>query len=159
MDFKSYISEENRARTAIGLMRISIGVLFLKAAFGKISAGSDWPERMLGFLSNQKNTPDWYRTIVESVVVPNAELFGFLTAYGELALGLALVLGVMTRPALLAGVFMVANFFFAKGAPFWAPSNHDSLYILIMLMLYFNAPGHVLGFDHKVAEKFPKLPI
>ena len=62
---------------------------------------------MLGFINFQKNTPDWYKSILDSIVVPNAELFGFLTAYGELAIGLALVFGAFTRPALIFGIIAV----------------------------------------------------
>jgi thiosulfate dehydrogenase [quinone] large subunit len=119
--------------------------MFLIAAWGKVMAGTGWGNRMVGFLNAQTQMPEWYRTIVDSIIIPNASIFGFLTAYGELFLAIALILGVFIRPAVLLGLVMVANFMFAKGHGFWVPSNHDSFYVFALILFYFNSADEFLG--------------
>ncbi|HSM10804.1 MAG TPA: DoxX family membrane protein [Lysobacter sp.] len=153
MSIKGLLDEADRTRLVIALLRISTGVMFLLAAWPKISAGGDWTGRMLGFLRAQENTAGWYRSLLESIVVPNAEVFAFLTAYGELAVGLALVLGLLSRLALVAALVMVVNYLLAKGVPFWTPSSNDSYLILILLTLVLLRAGHFLGLDAWLAAR------
>ncbi len=135
------------------MLRISLGVMFVIAGFGKAQRGAGFGDAVQGFLERQQNMFDFYRGFVESVVIPNKVLFGYLVAYGELLIGLALVVGLFSRWAALAMVFMVVNFWFAKGVGFWVPSNHDSLYILIALALFFTRSGDTLGIDGVLARR------
>ena len=80
-------NKNNRPQLALAGLRITVGIMFLLAAYPKLSAGTGWSERMLGFINFQQNTPEWYSQLLDSIVVANAGLFGFLTAYGELAVG------------------------------------------------------------------------
>jgi thiosulfate dehydrogenase (quinone) large subunit len=153
MAIEKLINNDNRAALVIALLRVSTGVMFLRAAWPKGNAGDAWTGRMLGFFNAQTNTSDWYRALLESIVVPNAKVFAFLTAYGELAVGLALVLGLLTRPALIGALVMVVNYLLAKGTAFWTPSSNDSYLILILLTLVFHRPGHFLGLDAWLAGK------
>ena len=41
----------------------------------------------------------WMKPVLESIILPHARVCGFLTAYGELMIGLGLVAGVLTRTA------------------------------------------------------------
>jgi len=158
-EISNILDKKNRPKLALALLRVGTGVMFLMACWPKVSAGGGWGQRMVGFINFQENTPEWYRGFLDSVVIPNADLFGFFTAYGELALAIALILGVFTRPALIVGVFMVINYMLTKGGAFWVPTNHDSFYFMVMLALLFQQPGKFLGLDSWLSEKFPKLPI
>ena len=73
---------------------------FLKGALEK--TGGDNPEVLA-----------WYAAFVRGVALPNAKLFGYLVAYGELLVGLALVVGLFTRFAALMGVLMNLAYLFA----------------------------------------------
>lgn len=48
----------------------------------------------------------WYAELVQNVFLPNATLFSYLVAYGELLVGIALILGIFTHFAALMGVLM-----------------------------------------------------
>ena len=150
------VALKNRGQLAIALFRISVGVMFLIAAWGKVMAGTGWGNRMIGFLNAQSDMPEWYRTIVDNIIVPNASIFGFLTAYGELFLAIALILGVFIRPAVLLGLVMVANFMFAKGHAFWVPSNHDSFYVFALIVFYYNSADEFLGLSTGVNKLLGK---
>jgi uncharacterized membrane protein YphA (DoxX/SURF4 family) len=49
-------------------------------------------------------------------VIPNAALFSYLVVFGEIAVGLALILGLFTGIASFFGGFMNASFIFAGTA-------------------------------------------
>lgn len=156
-------SGESRGRLTgwpIALLRISLGALFLRSAWAKIQAGAQWPDRMVGFLhSVDKGAPEFYRQFVDTVVVPNAPAFAWAVLMGELYVGVALLLGLTTRLASLVGLAMVANFMLAKGNEFWLPTNHDSLFVLILLALMFSGAGRVWGVDKFLARHWPRGPL
>jgi thiosulfate dehydrogenase [quinone] large subunit len=56
---------------------------------------------------------DWYAAFLQNVVLPNASLWGHLIAYGELLVGVALILGLFTGIAAFFGSFMNANYLLA----------------------------------------------
>src|ERR1700689_160660 len=94
------IGDGRLAGWPIALLRISMGVLFLRAAWGKIQAGAQWPDRMAGFLhSVDKGAPEFYHRFIENIVVPNAPVFAWAVLAGELYVGIALILGLTTRLA------------------------------------------------------------
>lgn len=41
----------------------------------------------------------WMKPVLEGIILPHARAWAFLTAYGELLIGLGLVVGVLTRVA------------------------------------------------------------
>jgi thiosulfate dehydrogenase [quinone] large subunit len=62
--------------------------------------------------------------ILRGFVLPHATIIAFLVAYGELAIGLALVLGILVRPASFCGLLLMLTMLFSSdypgaGAPFW----------------------------------------
>ena len=135
------------------ILRVATGIMFIIAGWGKVMRGAGFADAMQGFLARQDNMFDFYRGFVENVVLPNKVMFGYLVAYGEVLAGIALVAGLFTRWAAVALLFMTVNFWFAKGAGFWVPSNHDSLYILIALVLIFARSGEILGIDGLLARR------
>jgi len=122
--------------------------MFAVAAWGKVMAGSGWPDRMLGFINFQaEKSYGFYRAFLEAVVIPNKGLFGYFVAYGEVLVAVSLILGLFTRWGAALGLFLVANFFMAKGGPFWMPSANDPMYILALIALTFTNAGETLGLD------------
>ena len=45
----------------------------------------------------------WYAAFLKGFALPNVELFNFLIAWGEVGVGLGLILGTFTTIALFAG--------------------------------------------------------
>jgi thiosulfate dehydrogenase (quinone) large subunit len=48
----------------------------------------------------------WYATLIQNVFIPNATAFSYLVAYGELLVGIALIIGIFTHFAALMGAIM-----------------------------------------------------
>lgn len=135
------------------LLRVYTGVFFAYNGIGKISRGN-FADGMVGFLNGQENTYAFFKPFIDSVVLPNKGLFAFLVSWGELAIGIALILGLATRYAAIAGAVMVASFWFAKGLPFLAGQNHDSLWMMVFIVLATLHAGRVTGLDQKLAGRF-----
>jgi len=141
----------------LALLRVYTGVFFAWHGFGKISRGN-FADGMAGFLTgNLESSFRFYRPFVESVVLPNKALFAGLISWGEVAVGLALVVGLATRYAAFAGVFLVANFWFAKGQDVLAGSNHDVVWLVILVVLGLVPAGKVAGLDDGLSDRLPFL--
>jgi thiosulfate dehydrogenase [quinone] large subunit len=67
---------------------------FLNGAIAKSTQGR-YPE-----------VPHWFHTLAQDVFLPNAALLAYLVAFGELLVGIGLIVGGLTRIAALFGVAM-----------------------------------------------------
>jgi thiosulfate dehydrogenase [quinone] large subunit len=122
------LSAEGQNARAVAVLRIGVGLFFLILAQYKIFATQFtlhggfqfWINK---FLSEGGAYP-FMEPILRSFVLPHATPIAFLVAYGEFAIGLALILGVFVRAASAAGlVFMLTLLFAAdypgSAAPLW----------------------------------------
>ena len=107
------------------LIRVYVGWQWLEAGWHKVTdpawAGSQAGSAITGFLrgaleragGERPSVTGWYAWFIEHVALPHAGLFSFLVAYGELLVGLALILGLLTGIAAFFGGLMNANFLLA----------------------------------------------
>jgi thiosulfate dehydrogenase [quinone] large subunit len=56
-----------------------------------------------------------FKTFLTSVVVPHQSVFAELVAYGELLVGIALILGLFTKAGALGGAFLSLTYLFETG--------------------------------------------
>jgi uncharacterized membrane protein YphA (DoxX/SURF4 family) len=108
----------NREASGLAALRLLLGVFFLAEGLGKYAwffKSEALATRLAGW---QAGAHDWSAWYLQHVAVPYAPVFARLVVLGELACGLALLLGVYTRAAALIGLFMVVNFHVASGAVF-----------------------------------------
>src|SRR5436190_14706 len=101
------------------VVRLYEAYIFLPAGWAKITSGK-WLfgdgspiQGLVGGAATSKDTPDWYVWFLQNVVQPNASLFATLVALGEFAVGLGLLVGLLTGIAAFGGVFLNANFVLA----------------------------------------------
>lgn len=109
------------------LVRLYVGYEWLMAGWGKLTnpagvwVGAKAGAALNGFLGGalQKTGGDhpdvqgFYAWFIQHVAMPNAALFSYLVTFGEIAVGLALILGLLTGVAAFFGGFMNANFLLA----------------------------------------------
>ncbi len=138
----------------ITLLRVYTGIFFLSHGFGKIQRGN-FTEGMTGFINGRlEDSFGFMRAFLESVVLTNAGFFGFLVPWGELLVGLALIVGLATRYASVAGAIMVAAFWFMKGQGILAGQNHDIIWFVIFIVLATVHAGRLHSVDAKLADRF-----
>ena len=112
---------------ALGLVRIGVGILFLifgqykvfGTAFTLHGGFQFWINKFL-----EGGAYPFMAPILRGFVLPHATSIAFLVAYGEFAIGLALVFGIMVRPASLCGFLFMLTLLFSSdypggGAAFW----------------------------------------
>ncbi len=102
------------------LLAIMLGVVFIGMSSSKVPWLTDSSillnKFQIIFLPKAPPIVRWY---LETICIPGTPLFARLVPLGELATGLALILGFWTRMAAIVAFLMVLNFHFATSA-FWS---------------------------------------
>jgi thiosulfate dehydrogenase (quinone) large subunit len=121
------IAPADRNATALAALRIAVGVLFLIFAQYKVfgtqfTLGGGFQFWISRFLT--EGAYPFMVPILRDFVLPHGTPIAFLVAYGELAIGLALVSGILVRTASLFGIIFMLTLLFASNypgphAPFW----------------------------------------
>lgn len=131
------------------ILRLYLGYEWLVAGWGKINnpawVGADAGKALSGFVNGalQKATgehPDvqgWYAAYLQNIVLPNARIFSFLVAWGEVLVGLALIVGVFTGIAAFFGLFMNGSYLLAGAVS----TNPIMLAIAVLLVLAWKVAG------------------
>jgi thiosulfate dehydrogenase [quinone] large subunit len=141
----------------IVVLRVYAGLFFAWNGIAKISR-DNFADGMEGFLNAQlANSFAFYRPFIESVVLPNKTLFAAMVAWGELFVGLAMLVGLATRYAAAIGAILVLNFWLAKGTPVLAGTNQDFLWFVIFVVLGMVPAGRIAGLDDGLSDKLPFL--
>lgn len=107
------------------IVRLYVGWQWLGAGWEKFNSpmwvGSQAGVAIKGFLEGalQKSTGQnpavsgWYAAFLQNFAIPHATSFSYLITYGELLVGIALILGIFTGIAAFFGTFMNLNYLFA----------------------------------------------
>ncbi len=138
----------------ITLLRVYTGAFFLYHGFGKLRSDS-FADSMVGFLNGRLDDMfGFFRPFVESVVLPHNVLFAQFVSWGEFTIGLGLIVGLATRWASVAGAFLVACFWFAKGQGILEGQNHDVVWFMIFVVLATVHAGRIHSLDSRLADRF-----
>jgi uncharacterized membrane protein YphA (DoxX/SURF4 family) len=93
-----------------------------------------------------------YKTFLQTVVVPNFYLFGWLVFATETLIGLSLTLGLLTRAGALLGTLQSINLLVAQGGTEEGPWLYVGL-IAANLAVLFTPSNRRLSLDHLLAPK------
>jgi thiosulfate dehydrogenase [quinone] large subunit len=148
------------SNTRAGLLwlpvRLFVGFSFLEAGLHKLfpagkAVGAGWLDggaSLLGYWTNAVAIPEapgraaitfeWYRDFLNVLIANDAQTwFAYLVVFGEIAIGLGLIFGVLTGFAAFFGAFMNMSFLLAGSA-----STNPVLFTLaIGLMLAWRVAG------------------
>jgi uncharacterized membrane protein YphA (DoxX/SURF4 family) len=148
-------------QACIALLRVVVGAWFLKAVSTKLALGyvggvlpypavsprflAFHPKRVAEFASD--NPIAWYKGFLQGTVLPHASTFATLQAYGEVVVGLALVIGLLTPLAAAIGLFLAVNYGLATQWMSFGQQGFHLLLITSMLIFLVTGAGRVWGFD------------
>ena len=117
------------------LIRIWLGIQWVTAGWGKITGGFEVNGFLQGAIAKAGGeapiVQGWYAGFLENFALPNAGLFNVLVPWGELLIGIGLILGAATIPALIAAAFMNLNFLLAGTIS----TNPEYLALEVILLL------------------------
>ncbi len=139
------------------VLRLWVGYRWIDASLGKLSnpAWTKTGEALKGFWMGAVAIPeagrpaisfDWYRSFIQMLLDAEAYTwFAKLVAYGELLIGIALIIGLFTGFAAFLGAFMNWNFMMAGSA-----SINPMLFVITVgLMMAWKISGYI-GLDYFV---------
>src|ERR1700719_11978 len=111
----------DRNARALAALRISVGLLFLIFAEYKVfgsqfTLGGGFQFWISRFLTDGGTYP-FMVPILQKFVLPHATPLAFLVAYGELAIGLALLTGILVRPTSICGAIYMLTLLFSANYP------------------------------------------
>lgn len=116
--FIQFLRQDKRISILLAVLRVYVGYTWLVAGWGKISGGQFDAS---GFLQGAvaKATGDhpavqgWWAVFLKNVAIPNAEVFNTLVSYGELLVGIGLLVGCFTKTAVFFGMMMNFSYMFS----------------------------------------------
>ena len=147
-------------------VRILIGAVWLNGAMEKLLSPS-FPRQFAVSLSAGgyvQQAPSWFQDFMRTIVVPNAELVAQLVRFGELTLGLALVLGLLTNPAAVGSILFSLMIFASEGGPRLGtglgPPEFLDINLLvasISLVMLLSPAAKTLSLDATLVHRSPRL--
>lgn len=113
------LTEDRNARVLAGL-RIAVGALFLifgqyKVFGAQFTLGGGFQFWINRFLEG--GAYPFMRPVLQNFVLPFGTVIAFLVAYGELAIGLGLVFGILVRSASVCGTIYMLALLFSSDYP------------------------------------------
>lgn len=136
------------------MARIAVGYVWLHAGWAKLQnpawIGSESGKAISGFFAGVAEKtggahPDvslGYASLIENFAGHHTVFFSYLVTYGEIAIGIALILGAFTGIAAFFGAFMNMNFLFAGTLSI----NPILLLVQLLLILAWRNAGWI-GLD------------
>jgi thiosulfate dehydrogenase [quinone] large subunit len=142
---------KNKASLITFFLRIALGWLFLYAGLEKLTAVGGFSAKQ--FLLNLHGPfSAFFLPLAGNPIVDN------LVVWGEILIGVCLILGLLVRFAAFWGIIMMFLFYFAQYPPKNAFIFDDHIiYILILFFFIVSNAGHFYGLDKKLEKQFPQL--
>lgn len=142
----------------LAIPRIVVGCFFFQFGWEKLNPRFLSGEQLVRQLAHAASDPlIWHRDFILHTVVPHSHFFGYLTAFGEIALGVSLIVGLLVRLSSLIGIFHNLNIFFAVALPTGgAQVGLNRIFIVLQFMFIFAAAGRALGLDGVLRSRFPR---
>jgi len=134
----------------LSVLRIYVGYYLFFQGVGKFQRNfpkGDWIGRQIGDIASLDLYP-WYKTFLRNYVAPHSELFGYLVMFGEIAVGVCLLLGLFTRVSAFIGLIMLVNYYLGPGmARGGYMLAYQQFYILALAIFVLAGPGRTFGLD------------
>jgi thiosulfate dehydrogenase [quinone] large subunit len=97
-------------------VRVWIGIMWIQAGWAKIFGAENAAflhnngAGVAGFAAHGAPAYSWWGSFLHSFVVPNAGWIAVIVAFGELAIGLGLAFGFLTRTAAVASLLLLFTY-------------------------------------------------
>ena len=141
--------------------RVGMGAFFLYEASSQLAKGwigGDGLRNMIASALRDNSIPGPYRSFLENVVIEHDRIFTLLVIPGEIAVGLALVLGIATRFSALVALTMNVNFAIMNGVV-TAGGLFDVLFVVLEVALIAFVARQALSVDGVLARRGVVVPL
>ena len=148
------MAKEQFARYGVPVIRVIVGAFFLYEAASQLRKGwigGDGLERMIRSAIRGHDILPPFKWFLEDVVIEYDQLFTVLSIAGELAVGVAIVMGLLTRLTALVALFMNVNFLMLNGLT--VGGLIDAIWIVFELLIIAFAVRQAWSADGWLARR------
>ena len=158
------MNEATKFERGLAVLRVLLGAGFLFAGVDKVLQWGGKAFDAAGFLKGATGG-SWVGSDPKVVINPTHDfwvglaantqlmpIINFLVVFGEIAIGVALILGLATRFAGIAGVLMMALFYVANWSFANGPFNEQFFYGAIAAVLAYTGAGEHYGVDELIEK-------
>ncbi len=145
---------------ALAVIRVIVGGWFSKAVVTKLALDYIWwipfptvSQRFLNFLPKRlaefasDNPVVWYQRFLVETAIPHAQVFAVLETFGEVGVGVGLILGLITSFSSLVGLLMSINFVLASQWMGFCQQGFNTVLVGCMLAILLGRAGRSWGVD------------
>src|SRR5712692_9263695 len=147
------------AMTAMAIMRVGLGAIFLYVFFENLRKGlygKDGYTGLINYYIDKGHAPTFWKNIM-SLAASHASTAGPMQAVTEISFGLFLLLGLLTRPVALAAFLFLTSLWISEWGTAWIWE------LLIPMIASFSimvgGAGRKWGVDAALARKYPRSPL
>jgi uncharacterized membrane protein YphA (DoxX/SURF4 family) len=153
-------NEANQLTAANGLaiLRLTIGAMFVWVFFENLGKGLYTPAGYAGLINHyiqHGHAPAAWKAVM-AVAASHAAMAAPIQALTELALGILLVVGLLTRPVAFVAFLYLASLWMSEWGTSWIWELLVS--VLASLALAVGRAGRAWGVDALLARRWPSSP-
>jgi thiosulfate dehydrogenase [quinone] large subunit len=140
----------------IAFLRIVVGLFFLAQGINKLDwyKSSEFLRTSLDrYAQNAPSFTLWYQN---HVAYPGIEVWSRMIPTGEMVIGIALMLGLLTRPTLIMALVLVLNYHVTNGTIFSTGLIYNPYGLLLLsnlIVLLVSKAGSTFALDVSVRKK------
>jgi uncharacterized membrane protein YphA (DoxX/SURF4 family) len=144
--------ERSTRRIGVWLLRLVLGAMWWQQSLWKVPPNYDgliyWMKQMVDHAAIPLQS-----VLVRDLVLPNIGVFGPLVYAIEVAIGISLMLGALSRLGATLGALMAVNLWLGLySAPGEWPWTYGFL-VMLQLLFIIDPPGRCLGLDALVRKR------
>jgi uncharacterized membrane protein YphA (DoxX/SURF4 family) len=153
----------DRQRTGLTILRLCLGVFFLFEGLGKVRwlSNTSMLATQLNAWAQAASPNSWAGRYLTSIAIPYVGYFARLVPLGEIACGVALIIGLWTPLAAFIAFFMALNYQFAGSMLFkysFLTSGYGLPVLGGTLALAFGGSRLPLSIQSSGPARAPKAP-
>ncbi|MFF3025309.1 DoxX family protein [Gottfriedia sp. NPDC057948] len=133
--FIDILRQNKNVSILLAVLRVYLGYTWVMAGWGKVANGKfDASGFLQGALANaigeHPAVQGWWVELLKNLIIPNIEVFNVLVPYGELLVGIGLLIGCFTKTAVFFGMMMNFSYMFSG-----TTSTNPQMVLLSMFIL------------------------
>jgi uncharacterized membrane protein YphA (DoxX/SURF4 family) len=152
-------TQKERAQTALTLLRLGLGSLFVWVFFENLGKGLYSPSGYSGLINyyiDKGHGPQLLKSVM-ALMASHASVAGPMQGFTEITFGVLLLIGLLTRPVALAAFFFLSTLWLAEWGTAWIWEL--LMPMLVALALVIGAAGRKWGVDAIFAARYPRVPL
>jgi uncharacterized membrane protein YphA (DoxX/SURF4 family) len=149
-------AHEESAHTALTILRLGLGCLFIWVFFENLGKGLYSPSGYSGLINyyiDKGQGPQLLKSIM-AFMASHATFTGPMQGLTEITFGVFLVIGLLTRPIALGALLFLSTLWVAEWGTAWIWELLMPMIVALVLMI--GAAGRKWGVDALLARRYPR---